>query len=60
MNEKTKKYFLSLGVRIAVSVLLFAAIWAVRGFYPGISRLWTKNMDIEKIITLFKEIIKEV
>ncbi len=60
MNEKTKKYLLSLGVRSIVATVLFLAIWVVRGFYPDISRLWTKNMNIEKIITLFREIIKEV
>ncbi len=60
MNEKTKKYLLSLAVRSAVAIVLFLVIWAVKGFYPEISRLWTKNMDIQKVVALFREILKEV
>jgi len=64
MNEKTKKYFLSLAVRTAVSLGMFAVVFAVCKIFPqvltAISPVWTKSMDIQKIGAFLFKIGKEM
>jgi hypothetical protein len=63
MQEKTKKWLLSLAVRTAVAILIFAVVFIVCKIFPPslkvIRPLWTKSMDIQKIGTLLKEVLKE-
>ena len=58
MQEKTKKWLLSLAVRTGVAVIVFAVIFAVCRMFPdmlkAIRPVWTKSMDIQKIGKLLK------
>ena len=63
MQEKIKKYLLSLAVRSAVAILIFAAVFAVCKIFPEVLKavqpVWTKSMDIQKIGRLLKEAFVE-
>ena len=63
MQEKTKKWFMSLTVRTVVSVVIFAVAFLLNSFFPQIMapvrNMWAKSIDIQKIGTLFCEIGKE-
>ena len=64
MQEKIKKHLLSLAVRTGIAILMFAVVFIVCKIFPpslkAIRPLWTKSMDIQKIGTLLKEVLKEV
>ena len=64
MNEKVKKYLLSLAVRTAVAFSAAIVIFVLNAFVPkignGTKDILTKNSDIQKIGTLFNQLFKEV
>ena len=64
MQEKTKKWLLSLAVRAMVAVTAAIVILMLNSFVPKTGEVTkgvlTKNTDVQKIGTLFGEILKEV
>ena len=63
MQEKIKKYFLSLAVRSAVAVVLFVMIFFTCKIFPQALKpmkpVWTNSMDIRKIGSLLYSALKE-
>ena len=64
MDEKTKKWLLSLALRCGVCLFLVVVMYMIKAFSPEIfapvKSYVTKSVDIEKIGTLFRQIVKEV
>ena len=63
MNQKTKNRLLSLAVRTAIAVVIFVILFVMNRLFPQLikhmERIWTKSMDIQKIGTFLKEVLKE-
>ena len=63
MQEKAKKYFLSLAVRAAVAAVIFAILFIINRIFPRlidvVRPVWAKSMDIQKIGVLLKTVLNE-
>ena len=64
MNEKIKKLLIRQAYMGAVALVIFIIIFALCSIFPnvkeGIGNVLSGNTDLKKVLSLFKEIVKEI
>ena len=62
MNEKVRKFLLSLAYRAIAAVVMFAILWVLQDIsvvaFEKVSAVWTKNTDIKKATELLSELVR--
>ena len=62
MNERLRKFLLSLAYRTIAVAVIFAVLWVLREIskpaLEKVSAVWTKNTDIKRAAELLSELMR--